>query len=148
MFEKLQKDGIHTALDTSGIGDMNGAREILKHTDLVLCDLKFPTEEKYRNHCKGDLKKVLEFLDLTDEMKIPLWIRHVVVPGMTDSRESVMQIVNMAKRYSNLKKVELLPFKKLCVSKYESLGIPFQLADCQECSNSVVLKLSEEIIKS
>lgn len=129
LFRKLKEEGIHTALDTSGIGNLAGARKILEHTDLVLCDLKFRTEEDYRKYCKGSLEKALAFLKLTEQLQIPLWIRHVVVPGLTDSKESLLQIEKMAKQFSNFKKLELLPFKKLCISKYEALGIPFPLAD-------------------
>lgn len=113
-----------------------GARKVLKYTDLVLCDLKFSTEEEYRRYCGGRLTEVLSFLELTEQMRVPLWIRHVIVPGLTDGEESVSGIAEMAKRFANLKKVELLPFKKLCVSKYEALGIPFPLADYNECTNA------------
>lgn len=138
LFRNLKKEGIHTALDTSGVGNPEGAKEVLKETDLVLCDLKFSTEADYLDYCRADMKQVLSFLKLTEEMKIPLWIRHVVVPGLTDSKESVLKIANMAKQYSNFKKLELLPFKKLCSTKYEALGISFPLAHCNECPDAVI----------
>jgi len=145
LFQKLKEKGIHTALDTSGIGSIEGAGEILKYTDLVLCDLKFGSEEDYQKYCKGSLSQVIAFLELTEQLQIPLWIRHVVVPGLTDSKESLLQIAKMAKQFSNLKKLELLPFKKLCISKYEALGIPFPLADNEECPNSEIDKLYENL---
>lgn len=142
LFGKLKAEGIHTALDTSGIGDLDGAAEVLKHTDLVLCDLKFQTEEGYRQYCRGSLKQVLSFLELTERLKIPLWIRHVVVPGLMDSEESISEIIMIARRYSNLKRVELLPFKKICTVKYDAMGIPFPLADHGECTAEEIRKLS------
>lgn len=141
LFKKSQEAGIHTALDTSGIGEMNGAKELLKYTNLVLCDLKFSSEEEYRKYCNGSLHAVLSFLKLTDEMQIPLWIRHVVVPGLTDNQENLSHIFKMAEQYTNLCKLELLPFKKLCISKYEELGIPFPLADYRECSDAAIKNL-------
>lgn len=138
LFRRLKKEGIHTALDTSGIGDLEGASEVLKDTDLVLCDLKFSTEEDYNQYCGGSLNQVTSFLALTEQRRIPLWIRHVVVPGLTDSRESIEQIAEIAHRYSNLSKIELLPFRKLCMSKYEELGIPFPLADSEECPEQYI----------
>lgn len=146
LFRRLKAEGIHTALDTSGTGAGTGSgsecgegtEEVLKYTDLVLCDLKFPTEEGYREYCGGSLETVLSFLELTEKLRIPLWIRHVVVPGLTDSPESVKNIAGLANRYANLEKLELLPFKKLCVPKYEALGIPFPLQDCGECTDQYI----------
>lgn len=132
LFRRLKEEGLHTALDTSGIGDLEGAHSVLAFTDLVLCDLKFHTEEDYRRHCGGSLKQVLKFLALTEEKNIPLWIRSVVVPGLTDGEAQLSEIHSMAESFSNLERIELLPFRKLCISKYEAMGIPFPLIDFDE----------------
>lgn len=132
LFSRLRQEGLHTALDTSGIGSTAGAEALLSVTDLVLCDLKFATAADYLNCTGGDLDQVLAFLSLAEKKRIPLWIRHVVVPGLTDSPESLGEIRRMASRYSNLERLDLLPFRKLCVSKYEALGVPFPLADVKE----------------
>ena len=139
LFRRLKAEGIHTALDTSGIGSLDGARQVLEYTDLVLCDLKFPAEDEYEKYCKGSLRQVLSFLELTEKRNVPLWIRHVVVPGLTDSEESASEIVRLAGQYGNLEKVELLPFRKLCIPKYEALGIPFPLKDFKECTDQYIL---------
>ena len=141
LFRRLKEEGFHTALDTSGIGRFDGAREVLNNTDLLLCDLKFSSEEEYKKYCGGSLIRVLRFLELTKELKIPLRIRHVVVPGLTDSEEHIGRIIEMAGQYSNLEKIELLPFRKICISKYEALGIPFPLADTEECPAAVIERL-------
>lgn len=145
LFSRLRAEGIHTALDTSGAGPLDGARKILQDTDLVLCDLKFGSDEEYLKYCKGDRKNVLSFLKLTEEMRIPLWIRHVVVPGLTDNREGVVDIAKQAKGFSNLKKIELLPFRKLCMTKYDELGIPYPMAQTKVCPDSVIEALNREI---
>lgn len=146
LFKRLQAEGIHTALDTSGIGsgveNGTGTLEVLKYTNLVLCDLKFPTEEDYRKYSGGSLKQVLSFLGLTEQKQIPLWVRHVVVPGLTDSRKSIEGIAAIAHQYSNLSRLELLPFRKLCMPKYEALGISFPLADFNECPDSLISQLN------
>lgn len=141
LFSRLRKEGIHTALDTSGIGNLEGAKEVLNHTDLVLCDLKFVAEKDYKQYCRGELKEVLSFLKLTEKMQIPLWIRHVVVPGLTDGKGQVQTIAKIAKQFSNLEKLELLPFKKLCITKYEALGIPFPLMESEECTDERINEL-------
>ncbi len=143
LFARLQELGIHTALDTSGMGSLAEARQVLAHTNLVLADLKFPTEEGYRAHTGGSLAQVQSFLELTAQMKVPLWIRHVVVPGLTDGENSIRQIGALAKGYPNLEKIELLPFRKLCLEKYQMMGIPFPLADTPEMSGEKTAKLYE-----
>lgn len=145
LFRRLKEAGIHTALDTSGVGNPDGAGEVLKHTDLVLCDLKFPTEEGYSQYCKGSLRQVLSFLELTEKRKIPLWIRHVVAPGLTDGEESIKEIARIARQYSNLQKIELLPFRKLCTVKYDAMGLPFHLADHSECSDEAIRRANLRI---
>lgn len=141
LFRLLQQEGIHTALDTSGIGNLSGAEKVLQYTDLVICDIKFPMEEEYQKYCKGSLVQVQAFLKLTQSMGVPLWVRHVVVPGMTDTAENIQQIVALAQQYTNLQKIELLPFQNMCISKYEALQIPFPLKDCPTCSAATIQKL-------
>ncbi len=142
LFRSLKVEGIHTVLDTSGIGSPEGAEAVLQFTDLVLCDLKFSTEEDYRRYCKGSLDQVLSFLNRTEQMKIPLWIRHVVVPGLIPP-EKTQEIVKMATQFSNLQKFQPLPFKKLCLSKYEAMGIPFPLVDYPECTDKEIEDLPQ-----
>jgi pyruvate formate lyase activating enzyme len=141
VFQRLRAEGIHTALDTSGIGDLTGAAELLSVTDLVLCDLKFSNEADYKKYTTGDMGEVLEFLRLTQKSKVPLWIRHVVVPGLTDNLPNIEKIGEIARGFSNLEKIELLPFKKLCIAKYEALGISFPLAHTRECGKEKIKQL-------
>lgn len=141
LFRLLREQGIHTALDTSGTGNLEQAREVLAETDLVLCDLKFAEEDDYRTHCGASFDQVLRFLKLTQTMAVPLWIRHVVVPGLTDVPDQVRQIARIAGRFDNLQKLELLPFRKLCAEKYERMGIPFPLADTPEMEEEALQRL-------
>ena len=159
LFRALKAEGIHTCLDTSGLtraGSANAGavafaetdcriRDLLSVTDLVICDIKFTKEEDYLSHTKGSLSSVLHFLSLTQTAGVPLWVRHVVVPGFTDSGEEVRAMVALARQYDNLRKIELLPFRKLCVTKYEQLGIPFPCADIPECSEEAITRLTELI---
>lgn len=145
LFYCLHKEKIHTALDTSGIGNIEGAKNVLENTDLVLCDLKFSNKIDYNTYTTGDFDTVINFLKLTESMNIPLWIRHVVVPSLTDSKENILKIASIAKEFSNLQRIELLPFKKLCMSKYQTLNIDFPLKDYKECSQYKIDELSQII---
>lgn len=141
LFSLCKSNDIHTALDTSGIGANQHIEKLLDVTDLVICDIKFTEEELYLKNCKGHITDVLNFLDLTEKKEIPLWIRHVVVPNLTDTEEEIFKVISIAEKYSNLKKIELLPFKKLCLDKYNNLGIPFPLENTPNCSEELIKKL-------
>ena len=158
LFRALKAEGIHTCLDTSGVlrsgsGDdlqdddstvvEQTLSDLLSVTDLVICDIKFTTEKDYLAHAGGSLSSVLSFLSLTQTAGVSLWVRHVVVPGFTDSEEEVRAMVNLARQYNNLKRIELLPFRKLCVTKYEQLGIPFRCADIPECDEATISRLQK-----
>ena len=148
LFRRLKEAGVRTALDTAGIGDIGGARAVLLSTDLVLCDLKFSGEQDYLRYSGGDMNKVTEFLKLTETMRIPLWIRHVVVPELTDSQDHILKIAAIARKYSNLQKIELLPFKKICISKYDQMNIPFPLRDYVTCPEEKIQSLYRLIEES
>lgn len=137
LFRELKKNGIHTALDTSGTGDLAGAEEVLKVTDLVICDIKFTDKEKYKKYCGGKLSQVYDFLALTNRMKVPLWIRQVIIPGINDTADSIIELKEQAALYRP-ENIELLPFRKLCEAKYENLGMEFKLKDIPECSKEAI----------
>ncbi len=164
LFSALHREGINTCLDTSGnwltqktsaditasadssadtIAIPDNIIELLRVTDLVICDIKFISDELYHKHSYGSLNQVLSFLLNTEKLSVPLWVRHVVVPGLTDTREEISAMSELAHRFSNLKRIELLPFHKLCIPKYEALGIPFPLADTEPCSVDVINKLNQ-----
>lgn len=145
MFRLCKEHGIHTALDTSGIGCEDKAKLnlLLQYTDLVICDVKFTTEEAYKNYTGGSLQKVLKFLDLVEEKSIPVWIRQVIVPNLNDDEKSMDELNSLIAKYSNIEKVELLPFKKLCLSKYENMGLEFRLKDTDEADPEKVKLLNE-----
>ena len=123
----LRQKGLHIALDTCGEVLDSEVESLLELTDLVLLDLKMTTEEDYQRDTGGSLASVLSFLTKLEQMKKPTWIRHVVVPGLNDSEEDVLRLASLIKPYSCIERVELLPFRSLCVEKYRALGVPFPL---------------------
>ena len=145
LFSLLHEEGIHTALDTSGVGNLEAARRVLKHTDLILGDLKFASPEEYKTYCRADMERILSFYRLAAEMGVPLWVRHVVVPGLNDSLEDMGKIQTLAKSFPNLEKIEWLPFHNLCVEKYQSLGIPFPLAGTDNMDEAALERLVEQL---
>lgn len=128
---KLCKENdIHTTIDTAGYGDGN-YEEILRYTDLVLLDIKHVDEEGYKNITgkgKGELK---EFLNALENAGTKIWIRHVVVPNLTDSKDHIKKLADIIKNIKNVEKIELLPYHTLGINKYEKLGIDYRLKDIE-----------------
>lgn len=141
LFEELHKNGITTAVDTAGVRVTDAVRCVLRSTDTVLCDIKFPSDELYRKHIGTGIDTVLDFIEECNKTDADVVIRHVVVPDMTDSEDSIKQIASLAKNAKNLSKTELLPFRKLCEQKYKELGLDFPLADTPECDADTIKKL-------
>ena len=145
LFKELKGCGIHTALDTSGIAPLEPAKDVLLNTDLVLCDIKFLTLAEYKKYCSLKSGSVFEFLDLTERLNVPVWVRHVVVPGLTNNENYLSEIYKKAYSYKNVQKVELLPFKKLCKGKYESLKLKFKFDKFDEMDPKELIELEKKI---
>ena len=84
----------------------------------------------------------MRFLDLTRGAAVPMWVRRVVVPGLNDTAEDIASLTAFLTAYPNTVKVELLPFRKLCLEKYEALGIPFPLKNTPELSAARLAELT------
>ena len=145
LFVLCKENGIHTALDTSGCIWNENVRDLLKVTDLCLLDYKMADDEKYREYIGCEIKTVELFMDKLQDMGIPTWIRHVVVKGITDTKEDIMAVNEFAKKHSVVEKIELLPFHKLCTGKYENMGIEFRFGDIDATSKECIEKLYKYI---
>ena len=118
--------GIRTCLDTAGCG-LGDYREILDYTDLVLLDVKHYTPQGYRQITGRDMGTFRDFLAQVQDRQIPLWIRHVVVPGLTDGQEHLEGLEEYLGGLSGVERVELLPYHTLGAHKYAALGLPYPL---------------------
>lgn len=132
LFRLCGEKGIHCCLDTSGCILNNRVKELLAACDLVLLDIKYTSEEKYKSYVGGSFKSTMEFLEYLEENNIPTWLRQVLIPGKNDSEKELCELKRLANKYSCVKKLELLPFRKLCSVKYENMGIEFPLLQTEE----------------
>lgn len=140
LLEALQmckKTGIHTCLDTAGCGD-GSYEEILRYTDLVILDIKHYTEDGYRKVTGREAEESLRFLDTVQKMNVSLWIRHVVVPGLTDGDEHLKGLRDYIKSLKNVERVELLPYHVLGVHKYKALGMNYPLEGVEPMNPEVL----------
>ena len=137
-----KEEGIHTCIDTAGYG--NGEYdEILKYTDLVLFDIKHYTREGYKNVTLMDIDESLNFLEAMQRNNTKMWIRHVVVPGLTDGEEHIKGLKEYIKDLKNVEKVELLPYHLLGVNKYEVMGIKYPLEGVEAMDKELCNKYYE-----
>lgn len=131
-FKECHIRGINTCLDTSG-SVLNGAvLELLRHTDRVLLDIKYTTDEKYRKYAGCGIDKPFKFLEIANRKKIPVTLRQVIIPTLNDDEENIKKLKKIISQHSLVDKVELLPFKKLCGVKYEKMGIRFPFKEIPE----------------
>lgn len=133
-FRLCRKEGIHTALDTSGYICTSKALEILEYVDLVLLDIKTIDPELHPRLTAVKLDNTLHFLDELEKRDIPVWIRHVVVPGLTDNDEALDQLAEYISHYKVVQKAELLPYHTMGIYKYEAQGIDYKLKDVEPLS--------------
>ncbi len=129
ILKQARKRGMHTALDTSGYGKLSEIREVLDEADLVIMDIKTPNAELCPRLCKIPLAVPLETLDYLVSIKKPLWLRHVVVPGLTANDEDLESLMNLVKGISSLERFEFLPFHKMGEEKWENENLVYTLKD-------------------
>ena len=132
LFALCHEQGINTCLDTSGSVLNEDVKRLLSVTDRVLLDIKYTDDTDYRTHVGCGLDPVLEFLRLLNERHIPTTLRQVIIPTLNDSEENITSLKKIRDAHPCVDKVELLAFRKLCHTKYETLDIPFPLEHVPE----------------
>lgn len=135
LFTKLKEEGIPTALDTSGMFELTpDIKKILELTDLVLLDIKHINPEKCKNLVGFSNEKELAFARYLSNQNIPLWIRQVLIPGITDDKEDLLDLKHFLYELKNVKKVEILPYHSLGKYKWESLGLAYPLSNVRDAT--------------
>lgn len=125
--------GIHTCIDTAGVG-LGDYDEILKHTDLILYDVKHYTDNGYKAVTGFDIDKTLCFLKKAEEFGVPIIARHVVAPNLTDGDKHILGLAKYLKSFKNLKGAELLGFHLLGKEKYIGMGLEYPMGNAEPMS--------------
>ncbi|MBQ9747872.1 MAG: pyruvate formate lyase-activating protein [Clostridia bacterium] len=141
IFTLCHAEGIHTCLDTSGSILNDAVRALLAETDRVLLDIKYTSDEAYRENVRCPMETPMAFLDHLDAQKIPTTIRQVIIPTVNDDEENILALRDIVRLHSCVDKVELLPFRKICTTKYENMGIPFPFGHLPEAKREDVERL-------
>ena len=131
LFRRAREKDIHTALDTSGIyfnkDNTTKVDELLKYTSLVLLDIKHIDDEEHKKLTGHSNKRILEFARYLSDKGIPMWVRHVVVPGITFNEKYLTQLGEFLATLKNVKALDVLPYHDMAIPKYENLGIEYPL---------------------
>lgn len=133
LFRKAKEKGIHTTLDTSGnpFTRENPFFEkfnlLMEYTDLFMLDIKHIDDECHKKLTGCSNKNILDMANYLSDNNKDMWIRHVLVPGITDSKEQLTNLKEFISTLNSVKKVEILPYHTLGVFKWEQLGIPYGL---------------------
>ncbi|MGN0334053.1 MAG: pyruvate formate-lyase-activating protein [Lachnospiraceae bacterium] len=134
LFQRAKELKIHTCIDTSGVTYHPGKSrynqkldDLMNHTDLVMLDIKHIDRKKHRILTGRDLRDILAFAEYLEEKNIPLWIRHVVVPGISDDPGDLRALGRTIGKLNNLKALDVLPYHTMGVQKYKELNLEYPL---------------------
>ena len=145
LFHKAKDLGINTCLDTSAQpfsrkdGRFSAFEVLMKYTDLVLLDIKHIDNGAHKRLTGWENENILDCARYLSDIHKPVWIRHVLVPGINDDDESLHRLRSFIDTLSNVERVEVLPYHDLGVYKWEQLGIPYKLTDVKPPTEESVL---------
>ena len=137
LFTAFKKLGVNTCIDTSGApftmeGEWFGKfQKLMEVTDILLMDIKHINEEEHVKLTGKSGKNIREMFSYLDKINKPIWIRHVLVPGITDNDEYLTQTRDFIRTLHNVERVEILPYHGLGAMKYKDLGIDYVLKDLE-----------------
>lgn len=144
LFRLAKKKGVNTCIDTSG-GPFTFEQpffgkfeELMKYTDLLLLDIKHIDAEAHKKLTAFDNENILALAKYLSDINKPVWIRHVLVPGINDSDEYLSRLDTFLKSLNNIERVDILPYHTFGVGKWEVLGIPYHLNDVNPPSDELL----------
>ncbi|WKD58869.1 pyruvate formate-lyase-activating protein [Corynebacterium caspium] len=130
LLKEVHDAGVHTTIDTSGNLGFRLSDEDLENVDLVLLDVKSGDEETYHRVTGRHLQPTIDFGDRLHELGKPVWVRFVLVPGLTDDPQNIENVADIVSRWAGtVERVEVLPFHNMGADKWAELGIKYELAD-------------------
>ncbi len=129
LIKKLHKINVHVAIDTAGSLPLSVSRDVLSDADLILLDIKALDDELCKEITGASNKNTFETLDYLESINKPVWIRHVIVPGLTLQKEHLTNLAQKLKNYSCIEQIEILPFHKMGEFKWEGLDEPYKLTN-------------------
>ncbi len=153
LFTLAKEKEIHTCIDTSGIAYKPGNTafiekldRLMKLTDLVMLDIKHIDPEKHKELCQQPNEGILAFAAYLNERQVPMWIRHVVVPGLTDDDKYLYELGYFIGQFTNLKALDVLPYHTMGETKYQKMNIPYKLSGVPAMDKNKVIEKKAVIL--
>lgn len=153
LFTLAKEQGIHTCIDTSGIAykpENEAYNKKLDHlmtlTDLVMLDIKHIDPDKHMELTEQPNDGILAFASYLNDRDVPMWIRHVVVPGITDDDKYLFDLGYYIGQFHNLKALDVLPYHDMAKPKYEKLGIEYKLKDVPPMDKNKIVEKKQVIL--
>lgn len=154
LFSLCKEKDIHTCLDTSGIA-FNPDNEVMMPkfdklmtvTDLVMLDIKHIDPEVHKDLCQQPNENILKFAAYLNDKKVDMWIRHVIVPGITDNDEDLFNLGYFIGQFSNLKALDALPYHTMGAVKYEKLDMEYPLKGVPAMDRNKLLEKKAKIVE-
>lgn len=140
LFKDAKNFGLNTALDTSGFTDIGAVENLLRVTDLILLDIKEVNVQSHQELTGVSNEKIIDFAHHIAQMDIPIWIRHVIVPGINDSMDNIKQLGDFLKTIKGIERTELLGFHKMGSHKWQLKGCNDPLVDVPAATPEMVEK--------
>ena len=147
ILRRCKQLGLHTAVDTSGFLGRRMTDAMLTDTDLVLLDIKSSDPEVYKNVTGVPIEPTLDFARRLDSDGTPVWIRYVLVPGLTDGVENVDGTAAFLSKLSNVERVEVLPFHKMGEHKWEVMNLEYRLKDTGPPSTDLMQRVLDQFAR-
>ncbi|MBR6044748.1 MAG: pyruvate formate lyase-activating protein [Ruminococcus sp.] len=154
LFEAAKRQGIHTCLDTSGIvfdpdnaAAVQNIGQLIDSTDLVMLDIKHIDDSVHRRLTGHSNRNILAFARFLRDRGTPLWVRHVVVPGLTDAEPDLHRLGMFLGELRNLKALDVLPYHTMGKAKYERLGIAYPLGDTPPADKELAIRARDIIMQ-
>lgn len=153
LFEEAGRQGIHTCLDTSGVGFSRKNKDmlekidrLLKVTNLVMLDIKHMDEEGHRKLTGHSNENILDFARYLQEKQVDIWIRHVVVPNITYNTEELLELGRFIGTLDNVKAIDILPYHTMGKEKYKKLGMSYPLGDTPALTKEQAVKARQVVL--
>lgn len=141
--DALRKDGINSAIDTSGTYFDEKSEEVISHCDMVLLDVKHIDPSRFKELTGREQGTLSLLIDAVNRQEKPVWIRQVIVPGFNDDEEYIRELNKFLKRIKYIKKIELLGYHNMAEPKYDKLGIKYRLKGVKPMDSESLKKLSD-----
>ena len=144
IFAAAKDLGLHTALDTSGFLGERASDAYLDNVDMVLLDIKSWDPDTYRRVTGQDVTPTLRFAERLAEMGKPVWVRYVLVPGLTDDPANIDGVARFVAPMKNVEWVGVLPFHQLGAFKWKELGLDYPLNDTPPAPQELVARAIDQ----